>query len=76
MKTTIELPDALAAEARDFARSAHTSLRDLVVEGLRSEIDRRRAGAAPIDFVFPSVDGNGLRPGVRESDLSELAYEL
>jgi len=75
MKTTIELPDALAAEARALARERHTTLRHLVVEGLRAELDRRRRPAPRIDFVFPVVSGNGLLPGVDASRLTDLAYD-
>ena len=43
MKTTIDLPDELAAEAKELARAEGTTLRELVVDGLRFEIERRRA---------------------------------
>lgn len=76
MKTTIELPDALAAEARDFARERHTTLRDLVVEGLRAELTRRRAPGPRVDFIFPTVRGKGLQAGVEPDHLTELAYDL
>lgn len=51
MKTTIDLPDALAAEARAVARAQGASLRELVVAGLRSE-----SGPADRDFsYFPEL---------------------
>jgi len=40
MKTTIELPDALAREAKEFARERGTTLRDLVVEGQTPDAGR------------------------------------
>ncbi|WGX95894.1 hypothetical protein [Nocardioides sp. L-11A] len=76
MKTTIEVPDALAADAKALAREQGTTLRDLVVQGLRSELDRRRAGRPQVDFVFPTATGNGLRVDIDPARLTDLAYDL
>ena len=76
MKTTIELPDSLADEARAFARDSNTTLRDLVVEGLRAELIRRRVPGPHVDFVFPTVDGKGLRADVNPSRLTDMSYDL
>lgn len=76
MKTTIDLPDALAAEAREVARIQGASLRELVVAGLRTEVERRTAAALRVDFTFVTVDGNGLQSGVDPARLTELAYDL
>ena len=75
MKTTIELPDALAAQARELAHEQGVTLRELVVEGLRGELERRAAGRPRVDFAFPAFGGDGLRPGVDWSDVVELSYE-
>jgi len=76
MKTTIDLPDALAADARELARAQGVSLRDLVVAGLRAEVDRRSGDAPRVDFAFVTVSGDGLQPGVDPARLTELAYDL
>lgn len=76
MKTTIDVPDALAAEARDLARDQGVTLRELMIGGLRLELERRRAPGPRVDFVFPTVAGDGLRPGVDAEHLTDLAYEL
>jgi len=76
MKTTIDLPDALAAEARKVARAQGASLRELVVAGLRTEVKRRTAAAPRVDFSFVTVNGDGLQPGVDAAHLTELAYDL
>ena len=76
MKTTIDLPDALAAEARALAGAQGATLRDLVVAGLRAEVERRREPGPRVDFVFPTVGGRGLQPGVDASRLTDLAYDL
>lgn len=75
MKTTIDLPDALAAHAKQAARDAGITLRELIEAGLRAEIDRRTHPRQPVPFRFHTVGGGGLRPGVEPSELRELAYE-
>ena len=52
MKTTIELPDELAAAARRRAAESGTTLRSLIEEALRRELDRR---AAPREWT-PRTD--------------------
>ena len=76
MKTTVDLPDALANAAKALAHEHGTTLRELVVEGLRAEVERRATPRARIDFVFPTVDGEGIRTGVDPSQFRELAYDL
>lgn len=73
MKTTIDLPDALAREAKDVARGSGTTLRDLVVAGLAAEIDRRRAPRA--DFVLPTAGGLGLEAGLDPADAIARSYD-
>jgi len=58
MKTTIDLPDALAAEAKALAQEQGSTLRDLVVTGLRREISHRQA-MPRADFHFPTFGGHG-----------------
>lgn len=75
MKTTIELPDDLAAEAKATAHSQRTSLRELVISGLRAEVDRRRE-IGPVDFHFPSVAGHGLMADLDPSEAISRSYDL
>ncbi len=42
MKTTVELPDALLAEARALAASSGLTLRELIEEGLRHSLQKRK----------------------------------
>ncbi len=74
MKTTIDIPDALAREAKELAHRQRSSLRDLVVSGLRAEVDRRRASAV-VDFHFPTTAGQGLAVGVDQREVVERSYE-
>ncbi|MGL5908640.1 MAG: hypothetical protein ACRCZP_01480 [Phycicoccus sp.] len=75
MKTTIVIPDALAEGAKRLGRQQGTTLRDLIVSGLRSELDRRRS-AARVDFHFPSVAGRGLVAGLEPADAVAASYGL
>lgn len=74
MKTTVELPDSLAQEARSIAQAQGTTLRALMLAGLRGELDRR-TGPAPAKFRLHVIDGNGMRSDVDPAQLTELAYE-
>lgn len=76
MKTTIEVPDALAAQAKRLARERHITLRELVVSGLRAEIERHTEAGDPAPFRFHTVDGSGLRPEAVGRSVTSLAYDL
>lgn len=75
MKTTIELPDPLAAEARAIAHAQNTTLRELMISALRAEIDRRST-VGPVDFVFPTFGGEGLVDGIAPADTIARSYGL
>jgi hypothetical protein len=77
MKTTVEIPDSLLAEARKLAARHGTTLRVLIVEGLRRSVaERKRANAFRLRKA--TFKGAGLQPGVAGSHwerIRELAYE-
>ena len=75
MKFTIELPDALVAEAEDLAVAERSTLGEFVIAGLRSEIERRRHTPA-VDFHFPTVGGQGLAIGLSPADAIAASYDL
>lgn len=75
MKTTIELPDSLAAAAREVARAQGTTLREVIEAGLRAELDRRSQPAPARPFRFRTVGGHGLQAGIDPRDLREHAYD-
>lgn len=75
MKTTIDLPDALAEEAKTIAHEHGTTLRELVISGLRTELDRR-SSIGPVDFVFPTMKGHGLVADLEAGDVLTRSYGL
>jgi len=77
MKTTIEIPEALLAEAKRAAAREGTTLRALVETGLRQLLRERRL---PRHFELrdASVDGKGLNPDVASGGWERIraaAYE-
>ncbi|MCL4836470.1 MAG: DUF2191 domain-containing protein [Thermoanaerobaculia bacterium] len=75
MKTTIELSDALLAEAKRLAEERGTTLKAVFEAGLRREL-REAAAATSFRLRDESVDGEGLRPelaGASWEQIRELA---
>lgn len=77
MKTTVEISDALAEEAKTAARRDKTTLRALIEAGLRQILRERRSGAR-FRLRDASFHGKGLQPEFRDGDgqrMREAAYE-
>lgn len=77
MKTTVEIADSLAREAKDLAAREHTTLRELIEAGLRAVLRQRRKKGA-FRLRDASFGGNGLQPEFRGADwerIREAAYE-
>lgn len=82
MKTTVEIADALLAEAKKFARERDITLRELIESGLRKELAEINRCEPP--FVWrhqpygdPKADG-WLNPPFSDGDwrtLREVANE-
>ncbi len=77
MKTTVELPDSLLDEAKRVAARQDTTLRVLIIEGLRRVIaERKRAQAFRLRKA--TFRGKGLQPdadGATWERIREMAYE-
>lgn len=77
MKTTVEISDSLAAEAKALAAREHTTLRALIEAGLRHVLREQRRKTR-FRLRDASFRGQGLQPGFRDADwprLREAAYE-
>lgn len=77
MKTTVEISDALLAEAKALAAREGTTLRALIERGLREAVARRR-GTSGYRLRRVTVTGNGLSPLAADGAwdrIRQLAYE-
>jgi hypothetical protein len=79
IKTTVEISDELAAEAKALAAREKTTLRELIETGLRAVL-RERKRRRPTGFRLrnASFRGQGLRPELRGAGwdrVREAAYE-
>jgi hypothetical protein len=77
MKTTVEIPDSLLDEAKKVAARQDTTLRVLIIEGLRRVlVERKRAGSFRLRKA--TFRGKGLQPdmaGASWERIREIAYE-
>ena len=77
MKTTVEISDTLAEEAKALAARERTTLRALIEAGLRAVLkERRQRGRFKLRKV--TISGRGLQPEFRSSGwdrMREAAYE-
>ena len=77
MKTTIEIADALLAQAKAIAAEEGTTVRALVESGLRWKVAERRAHYGTFKLRDESFDGEGIAPDLRAASwerIRDLAY--
>lgn len=77
MKTTVEIPKALIEDAKRVASRERTTVKALIVEGLRRLLAERRK---PTAFRLRKVTfkGNGLQPHVSDASweqIRDISYE-
>jgi hypothetical protein len=72
MKTTIDVADALLREAREIAARDHTTLKELVHEGLRRVIDERRPRRRAFTLRSVEPGGGGLMPEFADGDWQRI----
>ena len=75
MKTTIELPEALFAKAKRYARAHGTTLKALIEQGLRLKL-AEKGDAKPFKLRDASVKGNGVDPEFRDAAWEQLRDTL
>ena len=71
MRTTVDLPDDLLAEAKQRAAREGRSLSDVVGDAVRSSF-ARSATAERKPVELPTFDGGGLQPRVDLDDSAAL----
>ncbi len=77
MKTTVQIPDSLLAEAQRLARREGTTLKALVQEGLRRVVDQHKR-QKNFQLRKASFKGEGVAPGMEHAPwerLRDMAYE-
>ena len=72
MKTTIELPKSLLAEAKALAARENTTLRALIEEALRAVIKRSKAKKPAFKLPDCRFRGEGLQPGFDMNDFAKI----
>ena len=79
MKTTIDIPDALLAEAQELARREGTTLKALTSEGLRKLLAEKKSAKKKFRLKDCSVGGDGMHPEFEGPDgwdrIRALIYE-
>ena len=77
MKTTVDIPDSVLEDAKQLATQERTTIRALIVEGLRRLL-RERKRAQPFRLRKASFKGQGLQPDVADGSwerIREITYE-
>ncbi len=72
MKTTVEIADALAAEAKKVAAQENTTLRALLEAGLRHVLEQYRQAPPSFRLRDASFRGRGLQPDFRDAGWEEI----
>ena len=71
MKTTIELPDALLAQAKHFASSHNMTMKTLFEQGLRKVMAEEKE-ETPFKLRDGSVNGNGMAPEFQNATWGQI----
>lgn len=75
MKTTVEIPDALFREAKEYAARNGVPLRDLVERGLRSVVESKPPSARRLKLKTVITKGEGLACDGDWSAIRSMIYE-
>jgi hypothetical protein len=75
MKTTVEIPDALFAEAKALAQKKGVTLRQLIEEGLRESVREHRKPKPQFRLKDGSVGGGWLQKDYTWEEILEMCYE-
>ena len=77
MKTTVEIPQPLLEDAKRLAASERTTVKALVIEGLRRLLTERRRNT-PFRLRRVTFKGQGLQPHLSDASwerIRDISYE-
>jgi hypothetical protein len=72
VRTTIDIPDDLLAEAKRIAAESKRPLRAVIEDALREALSRRPRASRAVPVCLPTFQGGGLQPGVDLDDPAAL----
>jgi hypothetical protein len=72
MRTTVNLPDPLLAQARRRAAETGRTLTSFIADAVRESLARRREGKNEPPVRLTTFRGSGLQPGVDLDDSAGL----
>ncbi len=75
MKTTLEIPDPLFREAKEYAARNNIPLREVFVRGLRTVVQDAPARSGRFKLKSITTKGEGLVSGEDWSAIRSLIYE-
>ncbi len=75
MKTTIELPGDLLAEAKRMAASKGETFKEVLMTSLRRSLDLERGVRAPFRLRDASFKGRGLAQEMDWTEIRDAIYE-
>lgn len=75
MKTTVELPDPLLAQARRFADAHGMTMKALIEQGLRKVMAEQQT-SRPFKLRDGSVAGNGVTPEFQGASWEQIRDPL
>jgi hypothetical protein len=75
VKTTVEIPDALMAEAKRYASARGLTFREVLEMSLRRTLEQRRTAKTRFKLRDGSFKGTGMTPGLDWPKIRELIYE-
>jgi hypothetical protein len=75
MKTTIEIPDALFREAKEYAARHGLALREVVERGLRAVVHGEVRPARRFRLKTLTTKGQGVAGGADWATISSKIYE-
>jgi hypothetical protein len=75
MKTTVEIPNDLFAEAKNYASARGLSFKQVVEAGLRKVLDANRTSPRPFRLKVRPFKGRGLVENLDWTAIRERIYE-